>query len=320
MASFTSSLKMLVIILYITSIKAYAQELSTNFYDETCPNLISTVKPLVENIVANEPRMGATLLRLHFHDCFVNGCDGSVLLDVIGGEKESVHNIRSIRGFDEIDRIKKEVEYVCPGVVSCADILTLVAREAVVYLGGPSWSLEYGRKDSTTSATAGSADNQLPFGNADLSDLVSFFDKNGFSVGEMVALSGAHTIGQARCVRFRNRIYGEPNINPEFAQSLQQICPATAGTGDDNLAPLDPTSNLFNNDYYLDLTYNEGLLHSDQVLFTGSGSETDQFVQLYATDQNRFFSDFMSVMLKMGRLGVKIGDQGIIRTNCRVVN
>ncbi|KAL9238955.1 hypothetical protein vseg_013320 [Gypsophila vaccaria] len=317
MASFTNH-NMFIIILYITSI-AYAQELSTTYYSEMCPSLLSTVRPLVENIVANEPRMGASLLRLHFHDCFVDGCDGSVLLDIVGGEKESVHNIGSLRGFDEIDRIKNEVEYYCPGVVSCADILALVARESVVYLGGPSWLVLYGRKDSTTSATAGSADIQLPFAIDDVPNLISLFDQKGLSEGEMVALSGAHTIGQARCARFRDRIYGEPNIDSAFAQSLQQICPATAGVGDDILASLDITSpSVFDNYYFVDLTYNQGLLHSDQVLFTGSGYQTDQFVKLYASDQIRFFSDFSDAMLKMSLLGVKTGGQGIIRNNCRL--
>lgn len=55
-----------------------------------------------------------------------------MLLDVPGGEKESVHNANSLRGFEVIDFIKQQVEGSCPGVVSCADILALVARDSVV--------------------------------------------------------------------------------------------------------------------------------------------------------------------------------------------
>ncbi|RZC65933.1 hypothetical protein C5167_009623 [Papaver somniferum] len=79
--------------------------------------------------------MGASLLRLHFHDCFVNGCDGSILLDDASnftGEQNANPNQNSVRGFNVIDDIKTAVEKVCPGVVSCADILTMAARKSVV--------------------------------------------------------------------------------------------------------------------------------------------------------------------------------------------
>ncbi|KAL5207444.1 hypothetical protein ABZP36_031879 [Zizania latifolia] len=57
------------------------EALSTKYYDNTCPGLQSVVRSVMAQAVATEPRMGASVLRLFFHDCFVNGCDGSVLLD-----------------------------------------------------------------------------------------------------------------------------------------------------------------------------------------------------------------------------------------------
>lgn len=65
----------------------------------------------------------------------LQGCDASVLLDdtvTLKGEKKSAQNKHSLRGFKIMDRIKMMVEYECPGVVSCADILTLAARDAVI--------------------------------------------------------------------------------------------------------------------------------------------------------------------------------------------
>lgn len=47
-------------------------QLDPHFYDKACPAALPTIKRLVEEAVAAEPRMGASLLRLHFHDCFVN--------------------------------------------------------------------------------------------------------------------------------------------------------------------------------------------------------------------------------------------------------
>lgn len=99
---------------------------------------------------------------------------------------------------------------------------------------------------------------------------------------------------------------------------MQNICPSTPNVGDDNLAPFDNQSpEVFNNDYYKGLTNFIGLIHTDQVLFSGSGSQTDVLVQAYANNQQTFFADFANAMLKMSRMG-GIGN-GVVRTNCRVL-
>ncbi|CAN6206466.1 unnamed protein product [Urochloa humidicola] len=141
-------------VLLLLCIAAVASaQLSPTFYDTSCPNALSTIKSAVTAAVNKENRMGASLLRLHFHDCFVQGCDASVLLDS-GGEQGALPNAGSLRGFDVIANIKAQVEAVCKQTVSCADILAVAARDSVVALGGPSWTVPLGRRDSTTGSAS----------------------------------------------------------------------------------------------------------------------------------------------------------------------
>nr|GEY24936.1 heme peroxidase [Tanacetum cinerariifolium] len=111
--------------------------LMTKYYDRVCPQALPTIKCVFEEAVAQERRMGASLLRLHFHDCFVNlRSDDSILLDqtsTIDSEKNDGPNANSARGFEVIDRIKSQVSKICGRpIVSCADILTIDARDTVV--------------------------------------------------------------------------------------------------------------------------------------------------------------------------------------------
>jgi peroxidase len=294
-------------------------QLISTFYEKSCPMALWIVKAAVKKAVANEKRMGASLLRLHFHDCFVNGCDGSILLDdnsTFTGEKTAVPNANSVRGFDVIDTIKTQLEAACGGVVSCADILAIAARDSVVELEGPTWTVMLGRRDSTT-ASLSAANNNIPSPASSLSALISSFQSHGLSTKDLVALSGAHTIGHARCTTFRARIYNESNIDETLATSLKANCPSAGG--DNNLSPLDvATPTIFDCKYYCNLRGQNGLLHSDQQLF--NGGSTDSQVTTYSTSQNTFFMDFAAAMVSMGNISPLTGSSGEIRKNCRKSN
>ena len=54
----------------LASIPCEAQ-LSSSFYDNTCPNALTTIRKAIRTAVSRERRMAASLIRLHFHDCFV---------------------------------------------------------------------------------------------------------------------------------------------------------------------------------------------------------------------------------------------------------
>ncbi|RCV30687.1 hypothetical protein SEVIR_6G125200v4 [Setaria viridis] len=315
--------------------------LGVGVYRATCPRAEEIVRAAIERAVAADPRMAASLLRLHFHDCFVNGCDGSVLLDdkppFFIGEKTAVPNANSLRGFEVIDTIKAELERECPETVSCADLLAIAARDSVVVSGGPNWEVEAGRKDGRTASLQG-ANTNLPAPTSGVATLVQKFRNVGLSAKDMVALSGAHTIGKARCTSFSARLVsgagadvsaggavGAASKDMAFLQSLQQLCSGSAGSA---LAHLDlATPATFDNQYYINLLSGDGLLPSDQALASPSagampGADDDGvagLVATYAFDASVFFQDFAESMLRMGRLAPG-GAGGEVRTNCRVVN
>ncbi|CAI0549211.1 unnamed protein product [Linum tenue] len=133
------------------AIRRSEAQLSTNFYAKSCPNALPAIRTSIRAAIAKDPRMSAALIRLHFHDCFVHGCDASNLLNnsqTIKSEKDSPPNV-STRGHQVIDAAKAQLETICPAVVSCADILAVAARDASAFAGGPSWDVKLGRRDST---------------------------------------------------------------------------------------------------------------------------------------------------------------------------
>ncbi|GAV86880.1 peroxidase domain-containing protein [Cephalotus follicularis] len=302
-------------------------QLDYNFYGGTCPSLTNIVRSTVWSAISNETRMAASLLRLHFHDCFVNGCEGSLLLDDTGtfkGEKNALPNQNSVRGYEVIDNIKAKLEKSCPLTVSCADIVTLAAREAVYLAGGPFWVVPLGRRDGVT-ANASAANEQLPSPFEPLDNITAKFAAKGLDLKDVVVLSGAHTIGFAQCFTFKPRLFNfggsgkpDPALDSSLLQSLQGACPNQADSNT-KLAPLDAVSAYkFDNVYYTNLVNNSGLLQSDQAL-TGD-NKTASTVLYYSKFPLFFFKDFGLSMVKMANIGVLTGTQGEIRTNCRVVN
>ncbi|XP_028797120.1 peroxidase P7 [Neltuma alba] len=317
-SSMSRCVLVLVVLLLGSTVNA---QLSADFYARSCPQLPYIVNRAVHSAIAKEARMGASLLRLFFHDCFVNGCDGSILLDDTSnfkGEKGAVPNKNSARGFEVIDAIKSEVEKACPGIVSCADILAVTSRDSVHLLGGPYWDVKLGRRDARITSLS-AANNGIPPPTSNLNQLISRFSSLGLSTKDLVALSGGHTIGQARCTNFRAHIYNESNIYAGFARTRQTNCPRVSGTGDNNLAPLDLASpTYFDNSYFKNLVQKKGLLHSDQELF--NGGSVDSIVQGYSANLRSFAEDFVGAMIKMGDISPLTGSQGEIRKNCRRAN
>ncbi|KAK7392782.1 hypothetical protein VNO78_21230 [Psophocarpus tetragonolobus] len=324
----TTTCSLLATIFFVFIFPSEAQ-LSSTFYSSTCSNVSSIVRNAVQQALQSDSRIGASLTRLHFHDCFVNGCDGSILLDqganITQSEKNAAPNVNSARGFDVVDNIKSSLESSCPGIVSCADILALAAESSVSLSGGPSWNVVLGRRDGLSANQAG-ANTSIPSPFESLSNITSKFSAVGLDTTDLVALSGAHTFGRAQCQFFSQRLFNfsgtgspDPTLNSTYLATLQQNCPQN-GNGA-TLNNLDPsTPDTFDNNYFTNLLINMGLLQTDQELFSTNGSSTVSIVNNFANNQTAFFEAFAQSMINMGNISPLTGTQGEIRTDCKKVN
>ncbi|CAN7115711.1 unnamed protein product, partial [Brassica rapa subsp. narinosa] len=303
-------------------------QLRPDFYSRTCPGVFDIIGNIIVREMGSDPRITASLLRLHFHDCFVNGCDASILLDnstSFRTEKDALPNANSARGFNVIDRMKTQIERACPRTVSCADILTIASQVSVLLSGGPSWSVPLGRRDGLQAFFVGA--NTLPSPFFTLDELKASFALVGLNrTSDLVALSGAHTFGRAQCQLVTPRLYNfnntngpDPSIDTTYLAQLRALCPENRdGTVLANFDPVTP--NTFDNQYYTNLRNGRGLIQSDQELFSTPQADTIPLVEQYSSNRSVFFKAFVEAMIRMGDLQPLTGNQGQIRLNCRVVN
>ncbi|CAN6843931.1 unnamed protein product [Brassica oleracea var. botrytis] len=266
------------LVLFFIFLIALAQ-LRVGFYSRSCPQAETIVRNLVRQRFGVDPTVTAALLRMHFHDCFVRGCDASLLIDSTNSEKTAGPN-GSVREFDLIDRIKAQLEAACPSTVSCADIITLATRDSVALAGGPSYSIPMGRRDGLVS---NNVDVALPGPTISVAGAVSLFTNKGMNVFDAVALLGAHTVGQGNCGLFNDRITNfrgtgrpDPSMDPALVSRLVTMAGRYA------------------------------LLR-----------QTRGVVARYANNNAFFKRQFVRAMIKMGAVDVLTGRAGEIRRNCR---
>nr|CAB3468881.1 unnamed protein product [Digitaria exilis] len=293
--------------------------LRPDYYADVCPDLESIVRAAVQQSVAHSPVAAPATLRLFFHDCAVRGCDASIMLINPDGDDEwrSLDGMTlKPEGFHTVMNAKAAVDSDprCRNVVSCADILALAARDSVFLSGGPDYEVELGRYDGRVSTGRSVV---IPHGSFNLDQLNSFFSGLNLSQSDMIALSGAHTIGAASCGFFGYRMSTDAAMDPAFAEELRGSCPAMDAGG---FAFLDAATPLrFDNEYYRNLRAGRGLLASDQALYADARSRAD--VDRYAADEEAFFGDFAAAMTRLGRVGVRTAeDNGEIRRDCRFPN
>ncbi|WMV07429.1 hypothetical protein MTR67_000814 [Solanum verrucosum] len=300
-------------------------ELRFGFYKGKCGR--TDVEVLVKNVVQTwhntkrETAIAAALLRMQFHDCFVNGCDASILLDGNNSEKKALPN-SSVRGYPLIDAIKEALEERCKGLVSCADIISMAARDAVVLSGGKWYNVETGRKDGKVSLAS---NVNLPSPSISVSDSIKVFGNKNLSPTDMVYLLGGHTVGNTHCSLIQDRIYNfnntgvhDPTMSQWLFSELKNKCPRVPSNTVDNPIPLDMKSPSFvDNSFFQEIQKGNGVLKIDQQL--ALDGLTKKIVGDIVKDPN-FYTKFGEAMVKLGRVEVLTDGQGEVRTSCRVVN
>uniref|UniRef100_A0A6N2KGR2 Peroxidase n=1 Tax=Salix viminalis TaxID=40686 RepID=A0A6N2KGR2_SALVM len=277
------------------------------FYATTCRRAESIVRATVQSHFTSDSSIAPGLLRMHFHDCFVNGCDASVLIDGPNTEKTAGPNLL-LRGYDVIADAKTQLETACPGVVSCADILALAARDSVVLTNGLSWPVPTGRRDGRVSLAS------------DASNLPGFTDsvdvqKQKFAAFGLNTLDLVTLVGTDCTISPQQEMVRTPSINPAFVSQLQTLCPQN-GDGSRRIALDTGSQNRFDSSFFANLRSGRGILESDQKLWTDATTRT--FVQRLAGFT--FGPQFGRSMVKMSNIGVKTGTNGEIRRVCSAIN
>ncbi|CAN0925645.1 Peroxidase 6 [Linum grandiflorum] len=307
-------LLIIVLVLVLVNIPlAHSQQLTFDYYAKTCPKFDDIMKDTVTRKQLSNPTTAAAVLRLFFHDCMVDGCDGSTLVASTPfhkSERDASLNL-NLPGdaFEMVVRAKTELELECPNVVSCTDVLALV--------GGPFYPVRLGRKDGLVSDPSRVEPNILR-PTMSISQIIAFFSSRGFAIQEMVTLMGAHTKFSNRLYNFSKESPTDPSLNPKFADGLKKLCKNY--TKDPTMSAFNDvmTPGKFDNMYYQNLERGLGLLSSDEGLYMDQ--RTKPFVELYAKNESAFFQAFAQAMEKVSIYKVKTGNDGEVRHRCDQIN
>lgn len=275
------------------------------------------------------------LLRLAWHDAGTYDRNKTSFPDRGGANGSIVFDPEINHGAN--NGLNKAVKYLEPfkadyPLVSWADVIQMAGAVAIEHAGGPKVQMKYGRKDvsgpeacpgRTSRGTADNAglpdaypgkDGKFACGAADpATHLRNIFYRMGFDDRDIVALSGAHTIGRA----FKERSgvvaqgYGEANACP-YTQAIPTECPirhdGKPGVGMPGGKSWTTKWLKFDNEYFQPHVSS----HTDPNLLWASTDralhhdpEFSKYFMLYRDDQSAFFSDFASAMQRLSELGAE---------------
>ena len=176
--------------------------------------------------------------------------------------------------------------------LSTADLWALAGSAAVEFMGGPRVDVRFGRGDASDGGAC-PANGRLPDAAQGAAHLRDVFGRMGFNDQEIVALSGAHTLG--RCHVERSGFDGPWTRNPLRFDNVyfKNLL---------NLEWVEHTTSAGNRQYVDSKTRELMMLPTDYALVQDPVFKKQ--VEVYARDQNRFFRDFGKAFSKLLALGV----------------
>lgn len=211
----------------------------------------------------------AGLLRLVFHDAGTfnkgdrsGGMNGSIVYELDRPENMGLQKPVKI-----LEKVKGQVDSIRP--VSWADLIATAGAEAVSICGGPKISVRLGRIDAMVPDPEG----RLPEESLAANAMKQCFEKKGFSAQELVALSGAHTLG--------SKGFGSPFV---FDNSYYKILLEKPWSSSGSMSSM------------IGLPSDRALSEDDECI---------SWISKYAEDQNLFFEDFKKVYTKLVNTGAK---------------
>ncbi|KZV36658.1 L-ascorbate peroxidase-like [Dorcoceras hygrometricum] len=211
----------------------------------------------------------AGLLRLVFHDAGTfdkientGGMNGSIIYEL-----DRLENTGLKRSLKILEKVKAEVDSVRP--VSWADLIAAAGAYAVSICGGPNINVDLGRVDAMVPDPEG----RLPEETQGVASVKQSFKRKGFSTQELVALSGAHTLG--------NKGFGNPTV---FDNSYYKVLLEKPWSSSDGMSGM------------IGLPSDRALVQDDECL---------RWISKYAVDQDLFFEDFKNAYIKLVNSGAK---------------
>jgi len=249
---------------------------------------------------------GPILIRLSWHDAGVystgkltGGCPNAAMRFTDAGEGTFGANA----GLPDVAvglLAPLAKKYVAGGVISHADLWALAANVAIKAMGGPDIPTRFGRVDAPSSAASVESQvGRLPDGDKGIDHLREIFAPKGFDDKDIVALSGAHTVGKCspgrsgfdgpwteEPLKFDNSYFKEMLSKSYAAEETAKGCPQHRHAASGTI-----------------------MLISDLALLTDSAFKTH--VERYAADQQAFFADFTTAWVKLQENGVASLREGL---------
>ncbi|GAX16878.1 L-ascorbate peroxidase [Fistulifera solaris] len=280
---------------------------------------------LIDDIIL-EKNCGPIFVRLAWHDSGTFDKDVQGEWPAAGGANGSIRFAPEINhganaGLINAVKLLEPVKEACP-TVSYADIFQMSSARAIALAGGPAIDMKYGRLD-TSAPEQCPPEGNLPDGNANPETqefggaggtkptvsksaeghLRAVFHRMGLSDEDIVALSGAHTLGRA----YKDRS-GEGAESTKFTTGPQTRADGTEANYKKGGSSWTTNFLQFDNSYFKIMSDESAdpellKLATDKIIFVDP--DFKPFAEKFRDDQDAFFQSYAAAHKKLSELGSK---------------